>query len=160
MTDADLVGTCVSYSPTILIGVVVVNLIFLSKYLDLVDACHRPIVAPACIRRVVRHAWWGLSIIASEASRNTKGPGGPDKALIQLGVSVYQPCKETGQMIPDKFASDLRDLGPTHICTCGCNVFKSLIAFEDYEISWWYLEGECLNCGNKVTLPCPADKPE
>lgn len=62
-------------------------------------------------------------------------------------------------MLPDKQAADLRAVGPTHICVCGCNVFKGLVAFEDYELSWWYLEGECLNCDAKVILPCPIDKP-
>ena len=64
------------------------------------------------------------------------------------------------QMLPEKFATDLRNLGPTHICTCGCTVFETIVSFEDYEISWWFLEGTCLNCGNKLTLPCPVDKPE
>ena len=62
-------------------------------------------------------------------------------------------------MLPKKQAADLRAVGPTHICVCGCNVFKGLMAFEDYELSWWYLEGECLNCDAKVILPCPVDKP-
>ena len=62
-------------------------------------------------------------------------------------------------MIPKKFATDLRSLGPIHVCSCGCNVFETLVAFEDYELAWWYLEGECLNCGNKAILPCPIDKP-
>ena len=63
-------------------------------------------------------------------------------------------------MIPDKFGADLRSLGPTHICPCGCSVFETLVAFEDYELSWWYLEGTCLNCSNKVILPCPVDRPK
>jgi hypothetical protein len=62
-------------------------------------------------------------------------------------------------MIPDKQAADLRAVGPTHVCICGCDVFKSLVSFDDYELAWWYLEGECLNCDAKVILPCPVDKP-
>ena len=87
----------------------------------------------------------------------TKGPGGPDKALTHWGSPSTHPARK--QMLPEKFAADLRAIGPTHVCSCGCNVFKSLIAFDDYEISWWYLEGECLNCDAKVILPCPVDKP-
>ena len=64
------------------------------------------------------------------------------------------------QLLPDEFATDMRDLGPTHICPCGCTVFETLVSFENYEISWWFLDGKCLNCANLVKLPCPVDNPE
>jgi len=61
--------------------------------------------------------------------------------------------------IPEKYAPDLRSIGPTHTCICGCTVFETIISFEDYFVSWWFLEGTCINCDAKVTLPCPVDKP-
>ena len=64
------------------------------------------------------------------------------------------------QMLPEKRGADLRSLGPTHVCSCGCSVFSTMVQFDNYELAWWYLEGECVNCSNKVTLPCPVDKPE
>lgn len=63
------------------------------------------------------------------------------------------------QLLPDEFAADMRDLGPTHICPCGSTVFETLVSFENYEISWWFLDGKCLNCANLVKLPCPIDNP-
>jgi rRNA maturation protein Nop10 len=35
-----------------------------------------------------------------------------------------------------------------------------MVSFEDYELAWWFLDGTCVNCGNIVTVPCPADKDE
>jgi len=61
--------------------------------------------------------------------------------------------------LPESFGSDLRDLGPVHVCPCGSQVFSIMASFEDYELVWWYLDGTCANCGNLVTIPCPADKP-
>ena len=61
--------------------------------------------------------------------------------------------------IPEVFGSDLRELGPIHTCSCGSQVFNVMASFEDYEIVWWFLDGTCANCGNLVTIPCPADKP-
>ena len=79
------------------------------------------------------------------------------KARPTLCVSVYQPCQET--MLPDKQAADLRAIGPTHVCICGCTMFKTIVAFEDYKPSYYYLEGECLSCDAIVILPCEVDRP-
>ena len=64
------------------------------------------------------------------------------------------------QFLPDVKAADLRSLGPTHVCPCGCTIFHTMVQFDNYELSWWYLDGECANCGNQVKLPCPVDRPE
>ena len=56
--------------------------------------------------------------------------------------------------------ADLRPLGPLHTCSCGCTVFNVMCSFEDYEIVWWFLDAECADCGNILTVPCPVDKPE
>jgi hypothetical protein len=62
------------------------------------------------------------------------------------------------EKLPPKFGTDLRSLGPVHLCPCGSSIFEVLVQFHDYEICWWYLDAHCANCGNIVTVPCPADK--
>jgi len=62
------------------------------------------------------------------------------------------------QDLPPKFGSDLRELGPIHVCPCGSQVFSIMASFEDYELSWYFLDGTCVNCGNLVIVPCPVDK--
>ena len=52
--------------------------------------------------------------------------------------------------------SDLSGI-PTHACVCGCNVFETLVAFEDNKVAWYTLTGYCYNCNNKVTLPTEMD---
>ena len=59
--------------------------------------------------------------------------------------------------LPKPFGADLRGLGPIHVCPCGSQVFNVMCAFEDNELVWWFLDGTCVNCGNLVTVPCPAD---
>lgn len=61
--------------------------------------------------------------------------------------------------LPEPFGTDMRSLGPTHVCSCGCEVFNIMATFEDYEIVWYFLDGTCVNCGNIVKVPCPADDP-
>lgn len=60
--------------------------------------------------------------------------------------------------LPPVQASDLRSIGPTHACVCGCTVFNTFVQFEDYEISWYALDVQCANCGNLLKAPCPLDK--
>ena len=62
--------------------------------------------------------------------------------------------------LPPIIAADLRSVGPTHACTCGCTVFSTYVQFEDYEICWYALDVQCANCGNLLKAPCPVDKPE
>ena len=64
------------------------------------------------------------------------------------------------QMLPPIVAADLRTLGPVHACSCGCTVFNIYAQFDNYEISWWALDGQCASCGNLVKVPCPVDKEE
>ncbi len=62
------------------------------------------------------------------------------------------------QSLPPIVAADLRSIGPTHACTCGCTVFNTYVQFENYEISWYALDVQCANCGNLIKAPCPLDK--
>ena len=88
----------------------------------------------------------------------TRGPGGPDKARTYWVVPSTNPARKL--MLPEKRAADLRAVGPVHVCICGCTMFKTIVAFEDYKPSYYYLEGECLSCDAIVILPCEVDRPE
>lgn len=61
--------------------------------------------------------------------------------------------------LPEAFGSDLRAFGPLHVCPCGSQVFNVMASFEDYELSWYFLDATCVSCGNLVLAPCPIDKP-
>ena len=61
--------------------------------------------------------------------------------------------------LPPKFGTDLRSMGPTHTCTCGCTIFRVACSFEDNEISFYFLDAECLSCGNLVIVPTLEDEP-
>lgn len=54
------------------------------------------------------------------------------------------------------------DLGKiiTPVCPCGSTLFRAIVSFdpETYEISGYYTEGECFECGTRLTLPTPLDK--
>lgn len=53
-------------------------------------------------------------------------------------------------------AMDLRGT-PTHACVCGCNVWNLKVMFEDSQISQYFLDMECANCGSLATAPTPID---
>lgn len=46
---------------------------------------------------------------------------------------------------------------PTHACPCGSRIFKVGCMFEDGEISLWFTNGECAECGALITVPTPVD---
>ena len=52
---------------------------------------------------------------------------------------------------------DLRGT-PTHMCVCGSEVFDLKVVFDNYEISTYFLDMECANCGNLATAPTPLDR--
>jgi hypothetical protein len=56
-------------------------------------------------------------------------------------------------------AVDLRGT-PTHICICGCSIWNLKASFEDYQISTYFLDMECANCGSLATAPTPVDREE
>jgi hypothetical protein len=52
------------------------------------------------------------------------------------------------------------DLGTvTHVCVCGCNLWRVLVTFEDYEISTYMLDMYCSACGAKALAPTEVDRP-
>ena len=74
---------------------------------------------------------------------------------------VAQDTPDTSsEALPEPFGTDLRSLGPIHVCPCGSQVFNAMVSFDDYELSWYFLDGTCVSCGNIVLLPCPADREE
>lgn len=60
---------------------------------------------------------------------------------------------------PDSYdnAMDLRGT-PTHICACGSTIWNLKVSFEDSQISTYFLDMECVNCGSVATAPTPIDK--
>jgi hypothetical protein len=62
--------------------------------------------------------------------------------------------------LPEPFGTDLRAFGPVHVCPCGSQVFNVMAAFDDYELVWYFLDANCVNCGNLIRVPCPVDRDE
>lgn len=52
---------------------------------------------------------------------------------------------------------DLRGT-PTHACPCGGQEFLVRARFEDYELSMYYLDMQCVICGTLLTAPTPLDR--
>jgi hypothetical protein len=53
---------------------------------------------------------------------------------------------------------DLRETPTGRVCICGCEIFIALVAFDEAnEISFYFLDGECADCGSMVTLPYPEN---
>ena len=46
---------------------------------------------------------------------------------------------------------------PTHVCPCGSRLFRVGCMFEENEISLWFTNAECAECGALVTVPTPVD---
>ena len=56
---------------------------------------------------------------------------------------------------------DIRDKeNPTHVCPCGSMVWNIKAMFQDYEISMYFLDMECAECGTRATAPTLVDMPE
>ena len=62
--------------------------------------------------------------------------------------------------LPEPYGTDLRDMGPTHICPCGSQVFNVAASFDEYELTWYFLDASCFSCGNLLRVPCPVDDPD
>lgn len=54
-------------------------------------------------------------------------------------------------------AMDLRG-NPTHLCPCGCDIWNLKVIFENFEISSYFIDMECANCGSLATAPTPLDR--
>ena len=72
-------------------------------------------------------------------------------------VCAMRKALEPVELPGDQYRIDARGI-PTHACpACGHTFFRMVAHFEDYEVSFYGLDGECDNCGTKVTLPTLAD---
>ena len=97
-----------------------------------------------------------MSVSEFQARRPSMGRG---STVLTVRLPFRLPTlRKKKQGLPEQFGSDLRELGPIHVCPCGSQVFSIMASFEDYELSWYFLDGTCVNCGNLVTVPCPVDK--
>ena len=95
--------------------------------------------------------------VSEFAGRPSMGRSSNRTVTVRFRLPTLRKFK---RRIPEQFGSDLRELGPIHVCPCGSQVFSVMASFEDYELSWYFLDGTCVNCGNLVTVPCPVDKDE
>lgn len=77
---------------------------------------------------------------------------------MEFGVVLLQMNVENfvgGQRI----LLDLRDKdNPLHVCPCGSKLWNVQAMFEDYEISFYFLEMSCALCGSLATAPTPVDR--
>jgi predicted RNA-binding Zn-ribbon protein involved in translation (DUF1610 family) len=47
---------------------------------------------------------------------------------------------------------------PTHACpNCGHLIFRIKAMFDNNDISLWFVDGECDDCGTLLTVPTPVD---
>jgi hypothetical protein len=60
---------------------------------------------------------------------------------------------------PQENPLNLRGI-PTHSCVCGCDLFLMIASFENCELSFYFTDAQCLDCGALVTLPTPVDNEE
>jgi hypothetical protein len=65
--------------------------------------------------------------------------------------------KEIKDLKPDYTnAMDFRG-EPTEVCICGSTLWNVKCMFEDKEISLYFLDMECAECGSMATAPTLAD---
>lgn len=75
--------------------------------------------------------------------------------LPRMSHRIHRRGPQKG--LTDPFGTDLRDMGPVHVCPCGSQVFNVMASFQDYELVWYFLDATCVSCGNLVRVPCEPD---
>ena len=72
---------------------------------------------------------------------------------------MTQEPKEIKDLFQKDYSNsmDLRGNSIGDIYVCGSELFTVIVAFEAGEIAFYFLDGECVNCGSLVTLPTPID---
>lgn len=91
--------------------------------------------------------------------------GAPQLPEKDLDLELNERSKEPmhiSDLKPDYTkAVDLRDKdNPTHVCICGSMLWDVKCMFQDYEISMYFTDMECAECGSKATAPTLVDMPE
>lgn len=75
-------------------------------------------------------------------------------------INEEPTIKDLSEVKPDYTkAMDVRG-EPTHVCPCGSEMWNVKVMFQDYEISMYMLDMECVLCGTKATAPTLVDMPE
>lgn len=80
-----------------------------------------------------------------------------EEAVQDAIISIVQSDPNYVPPIDYDNAMDLRGT-PTHTCPCGSQVWLLKVTFADYEISNYFLDMECLQCGSLATAPTPIDR--
>lgn len=76
-----------------------------------------------------------------------------------LVPAILRKRRRRSQSLPSELVP--LDLGMvTHVCVCGCDTWKILASFDDYEISTYSVEMYCVSCGNKAIAPTLLDHPD
>lgn len=74
------------------------------------------------------------------------------KFTISLNVKNTGPKPITELRPTYEDAVDLRGEA-IEVCICGCFIWNIKAAFEDNEMSYYYTDMECANCGSLATAP-------
>lgn len=45
----------------------------------------------------------------------------------------------------------------TSVCVCGSNMWWAVVSFEDGELSSYFLDIQCFECGTRAKAPTPID---
>lgn len=100
-----------------------------------------------------------LSTVILAAGVGTAGFSIIRKVLERYEVGLYYFDKdESEEELESQVDSmDLRGT-PTHECICGSKVFNLPVSFEDFEISTYFLDMQCVECGSIYTAPTPLDR--
>jgi hypothetical protein len=54
--------------------------------------------------------------------------------------------------------ADMREMGPTRSCVCGCDLWRALVTWDDEgDVCFWFLDVVCVACGNLATAVTPLD---
>lgn len=98
---------------------------------------------------------WVVSILHNFLSSNRLIVISDDNQDIEF---VEDEVKDINDLKPQNYdnSMDLRGT-PTHVCVCGCNIWMLKVMFNENQISQYFLDMECANCGSLATAPTPID---
>lgn len=66
-----------------------------------------------------------------------------------------KPVRDALGAIPD--GPDYRGFGPQSVCLCGNDTLAVAVRFHDDRISFYFLDGRCLECGSYLLVPTDED---
>lgn len=88
-----------------------------------------------------------------------------ENALEQRDRILGNPVDPESEITPiwkllygDERGADMRAMGPTRECACGCDLWRALVQWdEEGEVSFWFLDVVCASCGTLATALTPLD---